>query len=87
MRRLSRMGAALGGLLAISSLGGCSSERVVAKPELIRLKPPAELLRCAPAPDPRLVVDDRSYAGYVADLEAAGENCREKLRDVKKWAE
>lgn len=87
MLRLSKRGAILTALLLISLSTGCSSERVIAKPEVLRLKPPQNLLNCAPAPDPRLVSDDKSLAFYIADLEEAGESCRAAIEAIKAWSD
>lgn len=73
-------------LLPIVFLAGCGSERVVAKPDLIRLSPPPALLQCLPAPDPAGVIDDKTLAGYILDLAEAGADCRDKVRAIGEWA-
>lgn len=87
MPRLSRPAALLWGLLSASSLTACGTPLVTAKPEVIRLKPPASLLQCAPEPPVPDVLTDQAVALYILDLSEAGASCRSAVDALKKWAE
>lgn len=49
--------------------------------------PPRPLLTCAADPVVPITNDQGVLAGYLADLWAAGEDCRAKLAAVRIWSE
>lgn len=73
-------------LLLLCVLPSCASP---GPPVIVRDKPPAQLLTCAAEPDPPSdsVLDapgwDRALGLFIADLIAAGQDCRSKLGTLK----
>lgn len=86
MHRLSRPAALLSALLSASFLTGCETPLVATKPEVIRLKPPASLLQCAPEPPVPDVLTDQGVALWIVDLREAGASCRAAVEAVREWA-
>ena len=67
-------------LFALLSTGCASPPRIVEAPRLIV---PASLLACADQPNPPAPFnDDAQLAGWIVDLAAAGDDCRERLAAV-----
>ncbi len=52
-----------------------------------KAKPPRPLLTCAPEPAVPADLRDEAVADYVADVWAAGEDCRTRLACVRAWNE
>ena len=78
MPRLFPLGAPLVPLCALFSTGCASPPVPVALP---RPSIPASLLTCQPQPEPpRPDVTDAVLAGWIVDLAAAGQDCRDRLR-------
>lgn len=72
---------AMTALLCAACLSGCASskQRVVVK------APPVERLTCKAEPRVPNEVTDQSTAAFIADLAAAGADCRSRLAWVRDW--
>ena len=75
-------------LLWTACLAGCATEpepRLVTRIERVPVLHPPQLLECQPElpvpPSPRSVADT---LGWVADLRAAGQDCREALACIRR---
>lgn len=74
-------------LIAPLLLAACGAP-TVAPVETQPIAPPAALLTCRAAPPvPRDAETQREVARYIVRLAEAGEDCRSKLSDVRRWAE
>lgn len=74
-------------LLCSVLLGACASPDVVTRVEYVRQEIPAELLTCYDAPAaPADGATLREVTLYALDLDAAGQDCRDKLRAVRATA-
>ena len=83
VRRLLPPSAAL--LWLCSTLGGCASPPAAVA---VSVKPPPELLDCAPEPPPPDLAAmrwDQAEGDSVVKLRVAGADCRAKLGAVKAW--
>ena len=68
--------------LALLPLAACSAP----PPERVVVSPPAELLSCRAAPiGPAGEYSQADVARFVLRLDAAGQDCREKLEAVRRY--
>lgn len=47
---------------------------------------PPEWLTCAARPDVPAETTDKAVAGFIIDLDEAGEDCRGKVRAIGEWS-
>lgn len=78
---------ALSLLCCLALLTGCGRTTVTLI-KIDRLTPPDALLTCADQPEPPAgTLTQAGVAGYIVSALDAGEDCRQKLGAVKKWAD
>ena len=51
-----------------------------------RIPVPAKWLTCAPQPGPPADNTDRAVAGFIVDLVAAGQDCRDTVAAIRDWS-
>lgn len=68
------------GVLAMT---GCATKTIVLPPPPLADRIPSQLLACRERPVAGELTRQSDVARYVVDLDAAGEDCRRKLRGIK----
>lgn len=65
-------------------LAGCASPPP--RSEVVRVAPPAPLLSCQEEPAVPEVATQRDVARYIVALRHAGQDCRNKLAELRDWS-
>ncbi len=71
------------GLLTACAAATPPPPRLITSLERVPVSVPAPLLTCEPAPAPPSTGTQRQVASYVVDLWSAGQDCRDKLGQVR----
>lgn len=75
-------------ILAALGLAACGDPKpsvVVQTRDVERRPPPTMMVPCAREPDAPSVLGGRASAGWVADVIAAGEECRRRADDLQRF--